>query len=228
MSELPPAQRRGVRSFVRREGRMTAAQADALATLLPRFEFASPLRFAEHAFINQAPLALEIGCGNGDFLAHAAALAPDVNFIGAEVHRPGLGQLVRRAAQDELGNVRLYTQDVNLLIAELPPETLSKIFVFFPDPWPKSRHHKRRLLSGAFFTALKRVVARHGRLFIATDVADYAESIVAALGESGQWINLAQPADFSPRYKPRLLTRFEARGLAAGRRAFEFALGPRD
>lgn len=227
MQEHPLNQQQGIRSYVRRDGRITAAQSTALAKVLPALELAWPLQTHDRRFLEAAPLALEIGCGNGEFLWRTALASPDTHFIGAEVHRPGLGRLANLAARHRLRNLRLFTQDVNFLVDQLPDGALVRVFIFFPDPWPKTRHHKRRLLNATFLSSLARVVARHGRVFIATDIADYAESIAHLLRQSPEWTNLAAPADFAPRYKAREITRFEARALAARRQIFEFVAAQR-
>jgi tRNA (guanine-N7-)-methyltransferase len=220
---------RAVRSFVRREGRLTRAQARALETLLPRYAVPPAGAFdPQTVFQRRAPLYLEVGCGNGDCITALAAHHPDRDYLGVEVHRPGLGHLLLAAADAGLRNLRVCDEDVLSLLPRLPAGALSGAYVFFPDPWPKLRHHKRRLLQAPFFTEMRRCLARHARLYLATDSAAYATHIVALVSILPGWENLAGEGRAAPRPKFRPLTRFEARGLAAGHTVQDFVLSRRD
>jgi len=226
-SGTPP--RRGIRSFVRREGRITSAQARALTELLPVFELpgqadSTPADW----FGNRNPLYLEIGTGNGENL-HLNALAnPANNYLAVEVHRPGIGQLLLQVAAAGLTNVRVSTADVHEILARLPTGCLQEVCIFFPDPWPKSRHHKRRLIQTPFLAALQRVLASSGRVRIATDIDDYAESILECLANAPGWRNLAGEGRCAPCPRIRCVTRFERRALEAGRRIHDFLIARRD
>jgi tRNA (guanine-N7-)-methyltransferase len=217
--------RRTVRSFVRREGRMTDGQVRAIDAHLKDFAIPAQgiLNFNE-IFRRSAPTCLEIGSGNGECVARLAARAPDINYLAVEVHRPGVGHLLKLAVDTTLHNLRVSTEDVQGLLPRLVPESLAAVYIFFPDPWPKLRHRKRRLLQADFFAALRPALQRHGRLYFATDIDDYAEEVRTLIDASGDWVNLAGGSE-SPRLKARLLTRFESRGLAAGRGVHDFTFG---
>ncbi|MBK9705352.1 MAG: tRNA (guanosine(46)-N7)-methyltransferase TrmB [Betaproteobacteria bacterium] len=211
------AHHRPVRSFVLRQGRMSAAQQRALDELLPRFGLpfaAAPLDF-DRAFGRRAPRVLEIGCGMGETTAAIAAARPNDDFLGIEVHAPGVGSLLKQVAAQELNNVRVIRHDaVDVVAAMIPVASLAGIHVFFPDPWPKKRHHKRRLLKSGFVHELARRLAPGGYLHVATDWEDYAHEALATLQAEPLLANTA--ADFAPRPAYRPLTKFEARGLKLG------------
>jgi tRNA (guanine-N7-)-methyltransferase len=211
------AHHRPVRSFVLRQGRMSAAQQRALDELLPRFGLpfaAAPLDF-DRAFGRRAPRVLEIGCGMGETTAAIAAARPNDDFLGVEVHAPGVGSLLKQVAAQELNNVRVIRHDaVDVVAAMIPVASLAGIHVFFPDPWPKKRHHKRRLLKPGFVHELARRLAPGGYLHVATDWEDYAHEALATLQAEPLLANTA--ADFAPRPAYRPLTKFEARGLKLG------------
>jgi len=208
---------RPIRSFVLRQGRMSPAQQRALAALLPRYGLPyrpEPLDF-DRVFGRRAPRILEIGCGMGETTAAIAQAKPEADFIGVEVHAPGIGALLRRIEESALTNLRLIQRDaVDVVAMMIPPASLAGIHVFFPDPWPKKRHHKRRLLKPAFVEVLAQCLAPGGYLHVATDWEDYAHEILATLSACAALENTA--ADFAPRpdYRPR--TKFETRGLELG------------
>lgn len=218
--------RRPLRSFVRREGRLTAAQARAIERLGPRF-LVSPEALTEpqRVFGRRAPLVLEVGSGDGRQVASLAAAHPEQDHLAVEVYRPGVGRLLRRLEAAGLDNVRVVCADVNELLPALPPAALDAVHCFFPDPWPKKRHHKRRLIDAAFLRRLARVVRPGGRVAIATDWDDYAQAIVAAIADAGCWLDLGAPGHV-PRPSWRVPTRFEERARAAGRTVHEFLLTP--
>lgn len=224
MSDAVVAFPRGIRSFVRREGRMTDAQRQALVELWPRYGLELPPgRFDfDTAFGRRAPRILEIGFGNGDALIAAASAQPECDFVGIEVHRPGVGRLFARLAQANVDNVRVVVADASeVLTRHTPPAALTEVLIFFPDPWPKKRHHKRRLIQPAFVATLARAVQIGGHLRLATDWADYAEHMLAVLGADPRWCNTS--AGVAPRPVSRPLTRFEARGERLGHQVFDFA-----
>ena len=191
----PPPARRPIRSFVLRQGRMSPAQQRALDALLPRYGIpfqAEPVDF-DAAFGRRAPRILEIGCGMGETTAAIAHARPDVDFIAVDVHRPGIGSLLRRIDELQLANVRVIAHDaVEVVAAMIPHDALAGIHVFFPDPWPKKRHHKRRLLKPAFVHALARRLAPGGYLHAATDWEDYATEILATLAAEPLLVNTAE------------------------------------
>ncbi len=216
---------RAVRSFVTRAGRMTTGQARALADLGPRYvlpydpkipDLIAHCADQERASgQNHSKTVLEIGFGMGQATAHIAALKPDTLFIGCEVHEPGVGALLKLLDALQLGNVRIIQHDaVEVLRDMIAPGTLDGIHVFFPDPWPKKRHHKRRLIQSAFVHELALRLAPGGYLHCATDWQPYAEQMLAVLAGEPLLVNTA--SDYAPRPDYRPLTKFELRGLRLG------------
>jgi tRNA (guanine-N7-)-methyltransferase len=215
----PATTRDRIRSFVLRQGRITPAQRRAFALHWPRYGLELGDRVPEWpcVFGRKAPLVLEIGFGNGEQLLWSARNEPERDFLGVEVHRPGVGRLLNALAADDIRNVRLYNHDaVEVLEQALAPASLDEVRIFFPDPWPKKRQHKRRLIQPDFVALLASRVAAGGRLHLATDWADYAEHMLAVLEASPQWRNLAGPGRYAPRPKTRIVTRFERRGMGLG------------
>jgi len=219
---LAPVVHRPVRSFVLRQGRMSPAQSRALTQAWPRYgiEYAPNVIDFERAFGRRADTVLEIGCGMGETTAQIAAAQPDRDFLGIEVHAPGVGALLSRIDALGLTNVRVIRHDAVEVVANMiAPGSLAAIHVFFPDPWPKKRHHKRRLLKPAFVHELALRLAPGGRLHIATDWEDYANEMLATLGAEALLRNAAD--GFSPRPEARPLTKFEARGHKLGHASFD-------
>lgn len=215
---------RAVRSYVIREGRMTAAQTRALDRLLPRFGVPErDLAAAVADFARGRALYLEIGIGNGDALLAMAAASPDACFIGSEVHRPGIGHALLGIERTGLDNVRLFPGDACDLLEALPAGALDGVFVFFPDPWPKKRHHKRRLLQRPVLTRLASRARRGATLWFATDDESYALDVRELVDGMPEWRNLAGPARWAPRCARRAATRFERRARDAGRVVFDLA-----
>jgi tRNA (guanine-N7-)-methyltransferase len=221
--------RRPVRSYVLRQGRMSPAQQRALEELLPRFGIAyqpAPLDL-DRAFGRLAPRVLEIGFGMGEATAAIARARPGDDFLCIDVHSPGVGSLLKRVAELGLANIRVIRHDaVEIVAAMIPPASLSGIHVFFPDPWPKKRHHKRRLLTPAFVRELALRLAPGGYLHVATDWEEYAQEILAVLAAEPLLANAA--AGFSPRPDYRPLTKFEARGLELGHGVRDLVFRRRD
>jgi tRNA (guanine-N7-)-methyltransferase len=216
---IPQKHHRAIRSFVRREGRITEAQKRALEELLPRYGVTpgeAPLDFAA-LFGRDAPVHVEIGFGNGEALAAMASAHPQNNYLGIEVHRPGVGALLRRLEDEGLANVRVACTDAKELLEQrVADESVSAVYIFFPDPWHKQRHHKRRLIQAAFVALLARKLQPGGLLHLATDWEDYAQHMLAVLAGTAAFENLAQPGAFTPRPESRTLTRFERRGHRLG------------
>jgi tRNA (guanine-N7-)-methyltransferase len=212
------ATHRRVRSYVLRGGRMGSGQQRALAELAPRFLLPyqdAPLDFAA-TFGRRAPVVLEIGFGMGDATAQIAAARPDTDFLGVEVHEAGVGALLRRLGEQGLGNVRIVRHDaVDVLQHMVPPGSLAGVHLFFPDPWHKTRHHKRRLVQPPFVRLLAQRLAPGGLLHFATDWLPYAEQMLQVLGDEPALQNAAPPG-FAERPAYRPLTRFETRGLKLG------------
>lgn len=216
--------RREIRSFVRREGRMTDSQRKALDELWPRFGIEpppGPLDLAE-LFGRAAPVVFEIGFGDGAHLLSRAGLEPDKNFIGVEVHRPGVGRVLNRAAAANLSNLRVSTEDaVQVLRHWIAPESLAEIVIYFPDPWHKKKHHKRRLVQPAFVSMAASRLAPGGLLRLATDWAPYAEHMAVTLAGEPSLRNTAAEGAYVPRPAERPPTRFELRGQRLGHAVFD-------
>ena len=222
---------RPIRSFVTRAGRITAAQQRALAELAPKYavgvEAQGPLDLAR-LFARAAPCTLEIGFGNGENLVALAAAHPERNYLGVEVHRPGVGRLLLAVEERQLANVRVICQDaVEVLERRIAAGSLAEILILFPDPWPKKRHHKRRLIQAPFVALLERALAPGGVLRLATDWQPYALEMLAALGAAPGLANLAAGGGFVPRPAERMPTRFERRGVRLGHEVWDLAFSRR-
>jgi len=215
---VPPELRRSVRSYVIRAGRTTAAQQRALTESWPRFglDFAPEPLDLERVFGRRAPRMIEIGFGAGEALLAFASEHPEVDCLGIEVHPPGVGHLLLGAEAADLHNLRVIAHDaVEVLAQQIPPAAIDIVHIFFPDPWPKKRHHKRRLIQPEFVALLARVMAPGGTLRLATDWEPYAHHMREVLGASSAF--RARTADgFVPRPSVRPLTRFERRGQRLG------------
>lgn len=216
--------KRRVRSFVLRQGRFTEAQQRAFDELWPRFglDYSGNLRDYNEVFGRNAPRILEIGFGNGEALRFSAALDPARDHIGIEVHAPGVGRLLNALATDAAGNVRLYHHDaVEVLEHEIADGSLDEVRIYFPDPWHKKRHNKRRLINPAFAALLTRKIAPGGRLHLATDWPDYAEHMWDVLDVTEGLTNTAGPRGHVPRPPWRPQTHFETRGQRLGHPVFD-------
>jgi tRNA (guanine-N7-)-methyltransferase len=217
MSAAATEHRRAVRSYVLRGGRMGPGQQRALAELGPRFvvPFEDAVPDWDAAFGRRAPRVLEVGFGMGAATAQIAAAMPGTDFIGVEVHEAGVGALLARIGQAQLGNVRIVQHDaVQVLERMIAPGSLAAVHIFFPDPWPKKRHHKRRLIQGASVALVALRLAPGGTLHCATDWEPYAVQMLEVLGAEPLLANTAD--GFAPRPAHRPLTKFEARGLQLG------------
>ena len=216
--------RRPIRSFVRREGRITKAQERALTELWPRYGVDAgdaPLDFRA-LFGRAAPVHVEIGFGNGAALVALAAAHPENDYLGIEVHRPGIGALLRRLVAAGLGNARVMRADAEEVLARnIPDAALSAVYIFFPDPWPKKRHHKRRLIQPEFAELLRRKLQPGGMLHLATDWRDYAEQMLDVLSQTPGFENTAAAGAFAPRPEERPPTRFEERGRRLGHEVYD-------
>jgi len=217
---------RSIRSYVTRSGRITAAQERALAQLWPKFGIAytpSPLD-ATAVFGRDAPRILEIGFGNGENLLALAAADPERDFLGVEVHRPGVGRALLGLEARALSNVRIICHDaVEVLGQMIAPGWLTQILILFPDPWPKKRHHKRRLIQRPFAELAASRLAHGGLLRLATDWQPYAAEMLATLTAVAQLENLAPGGAFVPRPPERAPTRFERRGERLGHEVWDLA-----
>jgi tRNA (guanine-N7-)-methyltransferase len=217
---------RSIRSFVTRAGRITAAQERALAELWPKYGVAPGPGLLERGqlFGRAAPCTLEIGFGNGENLAALARQHPERDYLGVEVHRPGVGRLLLALEQHQLANVRVICHDaVEVLERQIAPGSLGEILVLFPDPWPKKRHHKRRLIQAPFVALLERALAPGGVLRVATDWRPYALEMLAVLEAAPRLSNLDPGGGFVPRPAERVPTRFELRGTRLGHEVWDLA-----
>ena len=217
---------RSIRSFVTRAGRITPAQQRALDELWPRFgvEYAcAPLELGT-LFGRSAPRAAEIGFGNGEHLLQLAAAQPARDFLGIEVHRAGVGRLLHALAARGLGNVRIICHDaVEVLAQQLAPGSLEEMLILFPDPWPKKRHHKRRLIQPDFAALAASRLAAGGILRLATDWEPYAVHMLETLAGCAALENLDPGGGFVPRPPQREATRFERRGERLGHGVWDLA-----
>jgi tRNA (guanine-N7-)-methyltransferase len=223
----PPAlPHRTVRSFVVRAGRMTVAQERAWTELWPRYGIETggdPVDFAA-VFGRAAPLTLEIGFGNGESLLALAAAHPERDYVGIEVHRPGIGHLMLRAEELGLGNVRAICRDaVEVLQQCVAPGSLDELLLYFPDPWPKKRHHKRRIVQPAFVTLVASRLRPGGVLRMATDWQPYAEHMLEVASGCTALRNESPDGTYVPRPESRPVTRFERRGHRLGHGTWDLA-----
>ncbi len=214
---VPPPAARPIRSFVLRQGRISVAQQRAYDTLLPKLGIAytpGPLDFTA-LFGRAAPTILEIGFGMGETTAAIAAAQPDRNFLAIEVHTPGVGSLLKQLDADGLTNVRVIQHDaVEVLNTMIPPVSLAGCHLYFPDPWPKKRHHKRRIVQGPLIALLASRLAPGAYFHSATDWKEYADWMLDVLRAEPLLENTAE--DFAPRPAWRPQTKFETRGLRLG------------
>jgi tRNA (guanine-N7-)-methyltransferase len=209
--------RRGIKSFVLRQGRMSPAQTRALESLMPRYGIAfgeSQLDFRE-VFGRTAPTVLEVGFGMGETTAAIAQAMPDHDFIGIEVHLPGVGALLKQVEARALGNVRVIRHDALAVLNHMiPPQSLAGVHLFFPDPWPKKRHHKRRIINVGLLDHIAPKLAVGGYFHMATDWGPYADEALGVLTAHPAFRNTAEA--FAPRPPYRPVTKFEARGVKLG------------
>jgi tRNA (guanine-N7-)-methyltransferase len=207
---------------VLRQGRVSNAQQRSLDTLLPRFGITysgAPLDL-EAAFGRKAPKILEIGFGMGETTAAIAAAHPDIDYLAIEVHSPGVGSLLKQIEEMGLTNLRIIQHDaVEVIQNMLPPDSLDGVHLFFPDPWPKKRHHKRRLLQPPFCSLIASRIRPGGYFHSATDWEEYAQQMLEVLSAEAQLENTA--AAYAERPGSRPLTKFEQRGLRLGHRVWD-------
>ena len=206
-----------IRSYVLRQGRFSPGQQRAYAELMPRFGISyspHPLDFAQ-AFGRRAPVVAEVGFGMGETTARIATQNPQTNYLGIEVHAPGVGSLLKQVGEAGLENVRVVRHDaVEVMREMIPAASLDAIHVFFPDPWPKKRHHKRRLLQPAFVSLAASRLVPGGIFHVATDWEEYANEVLAVFLATPELENTAE--GFAPRPGARPETKFERRGLKLG------------
>lgn len=211
---------RQIKSFVLRQGRLTKGQEQALATGWPQYGITEGRDWLDFAAIfgNTAPVSLEIGFGNGESLAQMARATPERNFLGIEVHTPGVGHLLHLVQKYQLENLRVMNTDaVEIIQQRIPAGSLDRIQIYFPDPWHKKRHHKRRIIQAEFVHLLATRLQADGLLHLATDWQDYAQAMAEVLQASPDFRTMNPSGEpFSPRPEFRPLTKFEQRGLKLG------------
>ena len=217
--------KRAIRSFVRRAGRLTASQQRALDELWPTIgiEYSDEPLDWQALFGRDAYHVIEIGFGNGDTLVAQAAAQPDADFIGIEVHEPGVGHCLIKLREAGIANLRIIAHDaVEVLGRQIPAESVDRINLYFPDPWPKKRHHKRRIVQPAFLELCWTALRIGGALHVATDWANYAEHIDEVIGESNRFEldERREHAGNAPLDRPQ--TKFEQRGLKLGHRIVDW------
>jgi tRNA (guanine-N7-)-methyltransferase len=225
MSEAPPPHFRTVRSYVRRSGRVTSSQARALSEYWPRFglDFRLQTVDLDALFGRTALRTLEIGFGNGEQLLARAMAEPERDFLGVEVHRSGVGQLLNAAMAGALSNIRVACHDaIEVLKVQIAAAALDEVQILFPDPWPKERHHKRRLIQPEFVELLATRLRSGGRLLLATDWAPYAEHMRLILDACPLFERLDTGATEAGAATARTQTRFERRGVLLGHAVSDF------
>ena len=207
-----------IRSFIRRQGRITLGQQFALEQWWDRYglSYEKPLETVS-TFGREAPLIVEIGFGNGQALAEMARANSGNDYIGIEVHRPGIGHLLLNLDNHQTDNVRVYCHDaIEILSEKISDNSLAGLQLFFPDPWPKNRHHKRRIVDSYFIALVSQKLKRGGYLHMATDWQAYAKVMLSVAGENKSLVNESPDSTFCPRPDYRPLTKFERRGIRLG------------
>ncbi len=217
--------KRTIRSFVKRDSRLTKSQQHALDNHWEKYgiDFSSSLLDFDMLFNRHAPIVMDIGVGTGDTTFFHAQTHPSNNYIAIEVHRPGIGRLLNSIECNNLNNIKVINYDViDVLQEQIPDCTLSQIFIFFPDPWHKKKHHKRRLINNSLLELLKKKITTHGRLHIATDWKDYAKHIQRLCDADPELLNLTGNKQSAPRPNWRSKTRYESRGLRLEHKVWDF------
>lgn len=225
-SDTHSPEKRAIRSFVKRQGRITRAQERALSELWPRFgiEYSPVPLDLDQVFGRRAPRTLEVGIGDGNTLVELATRRPEADFLGVEVHRPGIGHCLLGIEAGALQNVRLSNHDaVEVLQQQVPAGSLDELLLYFADPWPKKRHHKRRIVQPAFVTLVASRLKPGGMFRLATDWAPYAAHMLEVLGASADFVNASPTGDYIARPAERPETKFERRGQRLGHEVFDLA-----
>ncbi len=214
---------RKIRSFVMRTSKMTAGQKRAIEEILPQFELDEKQKFdVNKAFGNDNPVCLDIGFGNGESLIHIAQMQPDINFVGMEVHTPGVGHLLLQIEKHDIKNIRIYQSDGTEVLKDcFDKDSIDAMHIYFPDPWHKKRHHKRRLIQDAFLEMVIPKLKNQARMHIATDWQQYAEHIQEVFSRFPQFKNIEANNGFTARPEWRPITKFERRGINLGHDSYD-------
>lgn len=218
-------QKRTIRSFVKRDSRLTKSQQLALDNYWSKYgiDFSSDLLDFKKLFNRHAPVIMDIGVGTGDTTFFHAQKHPENNYLAIEVHKPGIGRLLNSIESKNLNNIKIINHDVvDVLTEQIPDHSLSQIFIFFPDPWPKKRHHKRRLINNKLLELIKKKITGNGRLHIATDWENYAEHIQQLCDEDPELLSLTGNKQSAPRPDWRTKTRYESRGIRLDHNVWDF------
>ena len=222
------AVKKSIKSYVKREGRLTKSQLYGLDNYWIKYgiEYSPKKINFEEIFESYRPLILDIGFGSGESTINHAISHPENNYLAVEVHRPGIGRLLNKIEENTLTNIKIIKHDViDILQEQIPDYSLTQIFIFFPDPWPKKRHHKRRLINKELIKLIKKKLVMHGRLHIATDWEDYANYIMEIGNADSELINLAGYNNYSTRPEWRTETRFEHRGKKLEHNVWDLCYG---
>lgn len=213
-----------IRSYVLRQGRLTSGQAYALENYWSKYglDHQSGQLDLDKEFKRRAPRTIDIGVGMGDTSLQMAACFPENDYLAIDVHQPGIGSLLRQIEEDKLSNIRVMCNDViEILSGQIPDNSFDQAFIFFPDPWPKKRHHKRRLINNSFLNLLVAKLKTNACIHIATDWQELAEHMMSVCDSHPSLNNMAGPGYFSPRPLWRPLTKFEKRGTNLNHRVFD-------
>lgn len=224
-------QHRPIRSFVLRQGRLTPSQQKALDSYWQQYgiDFSDTLLDFDAIFERSAPITLEIGFGNGESLLEQACNNPEQNFLGIEVHTPGVGHLLHGIHQAKINNLRLIRHDaVEVLNHQIPENSLDRVQLFFPDPWHKKRHHKRRILKNDFVENIRKHLLIGGHFHMATDWENYAEHMLETMDQHQGFFNAAGEARFVSAQDLRPQTKFERRGLKLGHGVWDMVYQRKD
>lgn len=217
-SDIPEHKRR-IKSFVLRQGRLSQAQQNAIDTMWPKYGLTLKDKILDFntLFGREAPTIIEIGFGMGNSLAAMAEAHPENNYIGIEVHRPGVGALLKLVAEKGLTNVRVFNEDaIEVLNRQIAKNSLSAVYLFFPDPWHKTKHKKRRILQAEFAEKIAQYLKPGGQFHMATDWEDYALHMMAVMSAAKDYRNISGEGNYTPRPDYRPLTKFEQRGQRLG------------
>jgi tRNA (guanine-N7-)-methyltransferase len=220
---------RSIRSFVLRQGRLTSGQTRAIEQYWHKYgiDYTAGILDLDFSFQRNSSKILDIGSGMGETLVELAASHPENDYLAIEVHRPGVGSLIRLAAEKNLNNIRVINHDVvEVLKTQIDDSCLDQVYLFFPDPWPKKRHHKRRLVNSEFLALLVPKMKSNARFFLATDWRDLAEYMLSVCDQHPSLLNLAGSGNFAPRPSWRPVTKFENRGRSLKHKVWDLCYCP--